>query len=349
MRLYKVLIVDDSPTMRRILRLRIEAHPQLTVIGEAGDAFEARALIKQLSPDVLTLDIEMPKMSGLEFLKRLMKLRPMPVIMVSSVAQASTAAAITAMQLGAVDCVAKPTSLNDHSAFDKLPEMLLTAARIKTRDAAPADTFSCVDPSYEPGRKIQLIGASTGGVESLFSVLQKFPENCPPTMITQHIPAHFSKSFAQRLNSHCPPTVCEAEDGMKLGPGMVVIAPGGETHMELSSGLICKLTHGDRVSGHRPSVDKLFRSALPYAKRIAAVLMTGMGRDGADGLKELRNAGAFTMAQDEETSVVFGMPRAAIEQDAAMKICPLNGIAKALLQAPIGAELRSSVQKLRTA
>lgn len=345
----KVLIVDDSPTMRRVLRLRIEAHPKLQVVGEAGDAFEARELIKQLSPDVLTLDIEMPKMSGLEFLKRLMKLRPMPVIMVSSIAQASTTAAITAMQLGAVDCVAKPTSLDDQGAFDKLPELLLTAAQVRTRDNAPHTATSCVDAAYNPGRKIQLIGSSTGGVESLFTVLQRFPKNCPPTLITQHIPAHFSKSFAQRLNSHCAPTVCEAEDGLKLSSGMVVIAPGGETHLELSHGMTCHLTRGDRVSGHRPSVDQLFRSALPFAKRIAAVLMTGMGRDGADGLKELRDAGAYTMAQDEESSVVFGMPRAAIEVGAAIKVCPLDGIAKALLEAPIGADLRAADQHRRSA
>lgn len=338
----RVLIVDDSPTLRQIVRRKIEENPSIQVVGEAADPYEARSQIKALSPDVITLDIEMPRMNGLDFLEKLMRLRPMPVVMVSSLTKASTSAAIRAMQLGAVDCVGKPSDLLSATAFDSLSEKLLTAARAKPahgRAPAPAELpppAGAQDTTYDPGRRILLIGSSTGGVESLFSVFREFPANCPPTLVTQHIPAHFSTSFAARLDAHCAPKIVEAQHGMRVTPGMVVIAPGGDAHLEISSGLVCRLREDERVSGHRPSVDRLFTSALPLARRVSAALLTGMGRDGATGLGQLRAQGAYTIAQDQETSVVFGMPRAAIEEGAAIKVCPLERVAKTLLHAPIG-------------
>lgn len=340
----RVVIVDDSATMRKLIRIKLETHPGLEVVGEANDPYEAREVIKAKSPDVITLDIEMPRMDGLDFLEKLMRLRPMPVVMVSSHTEKSASATIRALQLGAVDCVAKPAMPYGEDAFSSLPETVYSAARarVSMTTAQPARPQSTTEEeNYDPGRKILLIGSSTGGVEALFTVLRRFPANCPPTFITQHIPANFSASFASRLNAHCAPTVCEAKDGLQLKPGMVVIAPGGDTHLEVGPGLSCNLTMGDRVSGHRPSVDQLFSSALPYAKRIAAALLTGMGRDGAEGLKKLHDAGARTFAQDEETCVVFGMPKAAIELGAADRVCALPMIAPSLLRAEVSRRARA--------
>lgn len=321
--------------MRQIVRTTLEAHPAITVAGETADAYEARKLIKLINPDVVTLDIEMPGMNGLDFLEKLMRLRPMPVVMVSSLTRESTSAAIRAMQLGAVSCVGKPQGMIGPADFESLPQTVLSAARARVpgpaRGAAPDQPAK----GYDPGRKVVLVGASTGGVEALFTVFRSFPANCPPTFVTQHIPAHFSASFAARLDANCAPRIVEAQDGLQVRPGMVVIAPGGDHHLELGPGLRCRLTGGERISGHRPSVDALFESAQDIAPRVAAALLTGMGRDGARGLGQLRQRGAFTVAQDESTSVVYGMPRAAVETGAASRVCPLHKVAKTLLDAPL--------------
>lgn len=336
-----VLIVDDSATLREVVKHHLESQPEIRVVGTAADPIEAREAIKRLNPDVITLDIEMPRMNGLEFLRRLMQLRPMPVVMVSSLTGPSTKMAVQAMELGAVDCFGKPASLSDDTGFEGLSQSVLSAARADVGRFPLARPVAAADPlpdnSYDPGRRVITIGSSTGGVEALFTLLRRFPVNCPPTFITQHIPSHFSESFARRLDSHCAPRISEARDGMEVRSGMVVIAPGGSHHLEIGRGLTCRLREGPKVSGHRPSVDALFDSARPYGKRLAAGLLTGMGRDGADGLLRLKESGAYTIAQDEETSVVFGMPRAAIEQGAAVKVAPLTRIAPMLLNAPVGA------------
>lgn len=334
----RVLIVDDSATMRQILRASLEVNPKIEVIGEANDPLEARGMIASLKPDVLTLDIEMPRMDGLTFLAKLMRLHPMPVIMVSTLTQNSTTETIRALQLGAVDCVGKPANLATPQSFSDLPDKVLAAAnaRMVAHDDLPVpnDTKIATDAeSYQPGNRIIMIGSSTGGVEALFQVLKRFPENCPPTFITQHIPANFSRSFAQRLDHQCAPKVCEAEDGLSVTKGMVVIAPGSETHLELAMRPTprCRLLKTDKVSGHRPSVDVLFRSGIPVGKRLSAAILTGMGQDGARGLLALRNAKARTFAQNEATCVVYGMPKAAFEMGAVDKPIALNRIADALL------------------
>lgn len=331
-----MLIVDDSTTMRQIIRATLETHPELKVVGEASDANEARSQIKLLNPDVITLDIEMPGMNGLEFLQRLMTLRPMPVVMVSSLTQASTDATVKALQLGAVDCVAKPSQNDDSGSLRTLPQIVLSAATsqpITTRERQIHSRTTPDTSSYHPGNKIIMIGSSTGGVDAVFNVLQKFPVNCPPTLITQHIPAHFSRSFAERLDKNCPPKVVEAHDGLRLRPGLVAIAPGSDAHLELSIRPvpICKLRSGEKRSGHRPSVDILFESGVKHADRISAAILTGMGQDGAEGLYKLHEAGARTFAQDEATCVVYGMPRAAVERGAVRKAIPLDRIAQSLL------------------
>lgn len=337
----RVLIVDDSPTMRGLIAATLRVDPDIEVVGEAGDPLEARGAIKALDPDVVTLDIEMPNMSGLEFLERLMRLRPTPVVMVSTLTQHGAEETIAALALGAVDCVGKPTGPGDRD-FQRLPEVVRAAAgaRLQTAPGPRAEPT----PEFRPSGRIVALGASTGGVEALLQVISGFPANCPPTVITQHMPATFTPSFAARLDRTCPPQVSEARDGDKLETGRVYLAPGGAAHLKVErSGmdLRCRLVEGDLVSGHRPSVDVLFRSvAQAVGGQAAAALLTGMGRDGADGLLALRRAGAATVAQDEATSVVFGMPRVAFEIGAAERQLPLGRIASALLAAtqksPVG-------------
>lgn len=335
----RVLIVDDSATMRKLIRKTLEQHPQISVVGEAAHAHEAKSLLKTTNPDVLTLDIEMPHMSGLEFLEKLMRLRPMPVVMLSSLTGRATAETIKALELGAVDCVCKPNA-TDPSSLADLPNTVRAAARAKVigrPETAPVATPSVERKlGPEPGRSIIMIGSSTGGVEALSQVLRHFPENCPPTFITQHIPAHFSASFAKRLNSNCAPNVMEASDGLVVKKGMVVIAPGSAAHLEMvmTPYPTCRLRQADKVSGHRPSVDVLFNSGTAAAKRISAAILTGMGQDGAEGMLALRNAGAKTYAQDKASCVVYGMPRAAMEIGAASEALPLRRIAQALLPSP---------------
>ncbi|WOS63340.1 protein-glutamate O-methylesterase CheB [Sinorhizobium fredii] len=335
----RVLVVDDSPTMRGLISAVLNADPEVKVVGQAADALEARQAIKQLDPDVVTLDIEMPNMNGLEFLDKIMRLRPMPVIMVSTLTHKGAEATIAALEIGAFDCVGKPHP-GDPNPFGGLVEKVKAAARsqrksmITSNRAASAPTVSTAS-DYRAGRKIIAIGASTGGVEALIAVLQKFPANCPPTVITQHMPHTFTKSFSERLNRLCAPTVQEATDGARLEVGKVYLAPGGDRHLQIAnpSAPCCRLIDREPVNGHRPSVDVLFDSVAELAGRNAiGVILTGMGRDGAAGLLKMRHAGARTFGQNEKTCVVYGMPRVAHELGAVEMQLPLGSIGEEILK-----------------
>ena len=333
----RVLVVDDSPTMRGLITAVLNQDPDVSVIGQAGDAMEARAAIKQLNPDVVTLDIEMPNMNGLEFLEKIMKLRPMPVIMVSTMTHRGAEATLAALEIGAFDCVAKPQP-GEPRPFGELAEKVKAAARSQHRHhSAPQIQPVATAPAADVrvGRKIVAIGSSTGGVEALIAVLQKFPRNCPPTVITQHMPPTFTKSFAERLNRLCAPVVEEATDGARLEIGKIYLAPGGERHLQVSnaSAPCCRLVERDPVNGHRPSVDVLFDSVAELAGRNAVgVILTGMGRDGASGLLKMRHAGARTIGQNEKTCVVYGMPRVAYELGAVEHQLPLTSIGEEILK-----------------
>jgi two-component system chemotaxis response regulator CheB len=338
----RVLVVDDSATMRGMISAVLNSDPEVNVVGQCGDALQARAAIKELNPDVVTLDIEMPNMSGLEFLEKIMTLRPMPVIMVSSLTQRGADATIAALEIGAFDCIGKPVPGDMrpfHELIDKVKAAAKSAAgyRYTRKPAAPpappANTNAA--PEYRVGRKVVAIGSSTGGVEALIEVLKRFPVNCPPTVITQHMPATFTKSFAERLNRLCAPQVQEATDGARLEIGRIYLAPGGERHLTIANphAPCCRLVDKPPVNGHRPSVDMLFDSVAELAGRNAVgVILTGMGRDGASGLLKMRHAGARTVGQNEKTCIVYGMPRVAFELGAVENQLPLNGIGEEILK-----------------
>ena len=332
----RVLVVDDSPTMRALIKAVLSSDPDVSVIGEAGDALEAREAIKKLNPDVVTLDIEMPNMNGLDFLEKIMRLRPMPVIMVSTLTHRGAEASLAALEIGAFDCIGKPAP-GEPRPFGDLAEKVKAAARSQRwfvqAPAAPVPPPAVAD--FRVGRKIVAIGSSTGGVEALIAVLQKFPANCPPTVITQHMPPTFTKSFAERLNRLCAPVVTEATDGARLEIGKIYLAPGGERHLQVAnvSAPVCRLVDRDPVNGHRPSVDVLFDSVAELAGRNAVgAILTGMGRDGAAGLLKMRHAGARTLGQNEKTCVVYGMPRVAYELGAVEQQLPLNAIGAEILK-----------------
>ena len=331
----RVLVVDDSPTMRGLITAVLNSDPEVNVVGQAGDALEARAAIKQLNPDVVTLDIEMPNMNGLEFLEKIMRLRPMPVIMVSAMTHQGANATLAALEIGAFDCVGKPAP-GDARPFVDLAEKVKAAARSSHRRTEPVSIPAAAPAAeYRVGRKVVAIGSSTGGVEALITVLQKFPQNCPPTVITQHMPSTFTKSFAERLNRICAPVVQEATDGARLEIGKIYLAPGGERHLQVvnPSAPCCRLVEKEPVNGHRPSVDVLFESVADLAGRSAVgVILTGMGRDGAAGLLKLRSAGARTIGQNEKTCVVYGMPRVAYEMGAVEQQLPLGSIGEEVLK-----------------
>ncbi len=332
----RVLVVDDSPTMRGLISAILNSDPDVSVIGQAGDALEAREAIKRLNPDVVTLDIEMPNMNGLEFLEKIMRLRPMPVIMVSSMTHRGAEATLAALEIGAFDCVGKPLP-GESRPFGDLADKVKAAARSKR--AMPSPAVAVAAPAkpvdFRVGRKIVAVGSSTGGVEALITVLQKFPVNCPPTVITQHMPSTFTKSFAERLNRLCAPVVQEATDGARLEIGKIYLAPGGDRHLQVTnpSAPCCRLVERDPVNGHRPSVDVLFDSVAELAGRNAVgVILTGMGRDGAAGLLKMRHAGARTIGQNEKTCVVYGMPRVAHELGAVETQLPLGSIGDEILK-----------------
>lgn len=331
----KVLIVDDSATIRAILRRTLDVESDIDVVGEAGDPYEAREAIKDLSPDVVTLDIEMPRMSGIEFLGHLMRLRPTPVIMISTLTEAGADATIEALSIGAVDYIAKPSGGNLMGAFGDLPNKVRVAARSKFPGAIkPAAANGGVSKRYRAKDRIVAIGASTGGVEALTQLISALPAEAPPVVITQHMPAKFTSSFAQRLNGKSAVTVVEAIDGQAIEAGHVYLAPGGERHLEVqgASRPTCRLVDAPPVNGHCPSVDVLFRSVIPFGPRAVAVILTGMGNDGAAGIKEIRESGALTLGQNQESSVVYGMARVAMEQGGIQTELSLSKIAPAILE-----------------
>ncbi|MCF2859618.1 chemotaxis response regulator protein-glutamate methylesterase [Pseudoalteromonas sp. SMS1] len=336
----KVLIVDDSPLLRAVLKAVLEQAGDIQVVGAAKDPYEARDMIKATQPDVLTLDIEMPKMNGLSFLKNLMRLRPMPVVMLSTLTQKGSPETLEALEVGAVDFIAKPmTNVAEQleAYADILYQKIRTASRAKVRAFRPDKNTSEKAASRDTNYKVNniiAIGASTGGTEALREVLSKLPGNSPPVVITQHIPPVFSASFAQRMDRCCTVSVKEAEDGDVLGEGKVFIAPGDKHLLIAQKGnkLVCQLKDGEKVNRHKPAVDVLFDSLLPVAKQVHAALLTGMGSDGAQGLLRLKNGGANTFAQDEASCVVWGMPRAAVELNAANKVVSLDNMAANLLK-----------------
>jgi two-component system chemotaxis response regulator CheB len=331
----RVLVVDDSATMRGLISASLSSDPGIAVIGQASDPLEAREAIKALDPDVMTLDVEMPKMDGLAFLEKVMRLRPFPVVMVSSLTAKGAHATIRAMELGAVDCIGKP-SMDHPDTFDDLPARVKAAAGARLRNRADARPARAAAPasSYQPDGKIVAIGASTGGVEALIAVLTGYPANCPPTVITLHMPTPFTKSFARRLDGLTGARVTEGEEGAPLEVGRVYLAPGSFSHLEVASPnhWRCRL-HGDEpVNGHRPSVDVLFDSvARTCGAKAVGVILTGMGRDGAAGLLAMRRAGARTIGQTEASSVVYGMPKVAFEYGAVEKQVSLADIGQGIL------------------
>ena len=332
----RVLIVDDSTTMQMILREILSQDPQIEVVGTALDPHQARTAIKELDPDVITLDVEMPNMNGLEFLEKLMRLRPMPVIMVSSLTLRGAETTIQALELGAFDCVAKPR-LNDPQAADDLCRLIKQAASSKSSIRAPQPVRPArsheltVDPNED---RLIAVGASTGGVEALIALIGDFPKDTPPTVITQHMPALFTKPFAARLDRLCAPRVVEAWHGAPIERGTIYVAPGGKAHLTVRGkpgGLRCHLVESEHVNGHRPSVDMLFESVATHAgARAAGIILTGMGQDGAKGLGLMRQAGALTFGQSEETCVVYGMPKAAFNMGAVQKQVALQKLAAEL-------------------
>jgi two-component system chemotaxis response regulator CheB len=329
----RVLVVDDSATMRGLITARLRADPMIEVVGQASDPHEARRAIKQLNPDVITLDIEMPNMDGIEFLDKIMRLRPTPVIMISTLTQRGADVSLHALEIGAFDCIAKPGSGNSDD-FDLLTEKVKAAANSRRRFRRQETIVTERAVAFAPDDRIIAIGASTGGVEALITILSHFPPNCPPTVISQHMPATFTRSFASRLNNLCAATVSEAKDGAPITAGQIYLAPG-DFHLELTgtSAFRCRLSDAPKVNGHRPSVDVMFKSVLrSVGSRSIGVILTGMGRDGAEGLLELRNAGAETLGQDEQSCVVYGMPRVAHEIGAVARQLSLEQIGERLIR-----------------
>jgi two-component system, chemotaxis family, protein-glutamate methylesterase/glutaminase len=336
----RVLIVDDSALIRQLLTGLLEDDPEIEVVGTAADPHIARERIKALNPDVVTLDVEMPHMDGLTFLRKIMTLRPTPVVMISTLTQRGADTTLEALEIGAVDFVAKPTEdlANAMVALaDELRAKVKAAAsaRVGVRRVAPASVARPQRPR-RPMEKIAFVGASTGGVEALKALLLGLPADCPPVLITQHMPPRFTTGFAERLNRECPMRVSEASHEEPIEHGHVYIAPGSH-HLEIvrqGTRHVCRLSEAPPVSGHRPSVDVLFRSAARVVGRMTVgAILTGMGKDGAEGLFELRQAGAVTLGQDEASSLIYGMPRAAFERGAVMRQYALDHMAEAILDA----------------
>ncbi|MDQ8034603.1 protein-glutamate methylesterase/protein-glutamine glutaminase [Bordetella genomosp. 1] len=342
MKKIRVLCVDDSALVRGLMTEIINSHPDMEVVATAPDPLVARELIKQHNPDVLTLDVEMPRMDGLDFLEKLMRLRPMPVVMVSSLTERGGEITLRALELGAIDFVTKPKlgirdGLLDYSEL--IAEKIRAASRARLRAPTPhgagAPAPVRLRSPFASSEKLVIIGSSTGGTEAIREVLQPLPPDSPAILITQHMPAGFTRSFAQRLDALCAVTVGEAVHGERVLPGHVYLAPGGEQHMKLGrsgANYVIELEQGDPVNRHRPSVDVLFHSAAQAAGRNAiGVILTGMGKDGAAGLLAMRRAGAHTLAQDEASCVVFGMPREAIAIGGADEVVSLGDMSERIL------------------
>jgi two-component system chemotaxis response regulator CheB len=342
----RVLVIDDSALIRGVMKEIINNEKDMECVGAAADPLAAREMIKSLNPDMVTLDVEMPKMDGLDFLERLMRLRPMPVLMVSTVTEVGSDVTLRALELGAVDFIAKPKidivhGMEEYAA--DITDKIRTVARAKVRRlSTPAviqvqEKFSAdvILPSvagrFSSTEKLIVIGASTGGTEAIKEVLSKLPADSPGVLVVQHMPEHFTKSFAKRLDSLCRISVKEAVHNERILPGHAYIAPGN-SHLLLSrsgANYIIKLDQGPPVNRHRPSVDVLYRSVANIAGANAiGIILTGMGKDGTQGLLEMYLAGSYTIAQNEETCVVFGMPKEAIAAGGACEVVPLQDIAR---------------------
>lgn len=349
----RVLVIDDSALMRGLLTEMINAAPDVEVVGAAPDAVIAREMIKALNPDVLTLDVHMPKMDGLEFLERLMRLRPMPVVMVSSFTESGSETTLKALELGAVDFIGKPRADGARRMEDYAEDLVekiraANAARLRRPVMTRPVPASVAPPLAAPAAssatrlggsgKIIFLGASTGGTEAIKEFLMAIPADCPPILVVQHMPESFTASFARRLDGICPPRVIEAQGNERIEPGKVYIAPG-HSHLQIRrapGGYLTELLATPPVNRHRPSVDVLFDSAASLVGRQAVgVILTGMGKDGAQGLLRMRQAGARTFGQDEASCVVYGMPREAFLVGAVEEQSSLEEIGRRVLQAAI--------------
>ncbi|HTB15898.1 MAG TPA: chemotaxis response regulator protein-glutamate methylesterase [Bryobacteraceae bacterium] len=330
----KVLVIDDSAIVRKILSETLAAEGDIEVVGTAPDPLIALEKIKRLQPDVLTLDIEMPRMDGLTFLKQLMQTQPMPVILISSLAQSSADIALEALRCGAVDVLSKPSgpySVGELRA--SVSARIRAAARAKLLKPATAQPLALLQTKPAGTNRLIAIGASTGGTEAIAAMLAQLPAEVPPILITQHIPPIFSRSFAQRLDKLCSMEVREAVNGDVPRPGLALVAPGG-FHMVLERGPRIRIKDGPLVCYQKPSVDVLFSSvAMVAGSEAVGVILTGMGNDGAQGMKRMKEQGGHTIAQDEATCAIFGMPREAIRAGAVDQTLPLGRIAQALINA----------------
>jgi two-component system, chemotaxis family, protein-glutamate methylesterase/glutaminase len=350
----RVVVVDDSALVRSLLTEIINKQPDMECVGAANDPLIARELIRELNPDVITLDIEMPKMDGLDFLERLMRLRPMPVLMISTLTERGAEATMRALELGAVDFVAKPR-IGLVDGIKELASSIVEKIRIAAAAKVHKHPVRAATPVAQPtngagfGRisteKLVLIGASTGGTEAIKEILTRLPADAPGVVITQHMPPGFTTSFAARLNGLCKISVQEASNGARILPGNAYIAPGGKQFSLAKSGAnyVCVVEDGELVNRHKPSVEVLFRSGARVVGRNAlGVMLTGMGNDGALAMREMKDAGSYNYVQDEASCIVFGMPREAILCGAADEVLPLVDIAGALLQ-----RLRGSLDRYR--
>ena len=356
----RVLVVDDSKLIRDVLTAILNEQPDIEVVGAAADAFQARDLIKELNPDVVTLDVEMPRMNGLEFLDKLMRAKPTPVVMISTATERGSEVTFRALELGAVDFVTKPklAEQTPDDYGDIIAEKVRAAksARLKAPRAAEQD-LAAIEATIPPVMKrpvprgvktadsVIAVGASTGGTEAIREFLAAMPIDCPGIVIVQHMPENFTRMFAERLNGLCQITVKEAEHNDPIMPGHAYVAPGGK-HLWVKRDegqLLCKLSTEPPMNLHRPSVDFLFRSCAKFLGADAVgVIMTGMGRDGTEGMKAMKEKGAWNIAQDEATSVIFGMPREAIEAGAVHEVAPLGRLAERALA---GSQRRKEVAR----
>lgn len=344
----KVLVIDDSALIRGVMKDIIDRESDMECVGAAPDPLVAREMIKTLNPDVLTLDVEMPRMDGLDFLDRLMRLRPMPVLMVSTLTERGSDITFRALELGAVDFIAKPKidilrGMEEYAIeiTDKIRataqarvRQTLNAPDVKAKLSADA-ILPSVAGRFSSTEKLIAIGASTGGTEAIKEILTKFPADAPGVLVTQHMPEHFTRSFADRLNTQCKISVKEAEHNERILPGYAYIAPGNSHLMLKRSGAryMVELNQGALVNRHRPSVDVLFRSVANVAGANAlGIILTGMGKDGMQGMLEMKRAGSHTIAQDEASCVVFGMPKEAIAAGGVREVLPLQKIARRTME-----------------
>jgi two-component system chemotaxis response regulator CheB len=336
----KVLIVDDSLLIRQIFEDILSSDSDIEVVGTANDPFEAREKIKALNPDIITLDIEMPKMDGITFLEKIMTLRPMPVLMVSTLTHKGAEATLRALELGAVDYIGKPTGENQQDIYSIKHELIekvkmVAKARVRALPKQKKNEVLHLPAGKIKTKSLVAIGSSTGGVEALREVLTMLPKNMPPIVIVQHMPPKFTKSFAERMDGLCELTVHEATNNQPILAGNVYIAPGGK-HMKVekeANGYVCKVKEGENVSGHCPSVDVLFDSVSKMVgDKAVGCILTGMGKDGASGMLKMKNTGCFNIGQDEKTCVVYGMPKEAFLNGSVDIELPLGQIAQEIIK-----------------